>query len=83
MTTANVFRLCAVLLFLCIVQSAWGDVTRDQLDRLLDSSIHGWRWRLGDAPGAERSEGPDVKLSAGYMLIPAVLLCILNFSQRD
>jgi len=34
-------------------------MTRDQLDRLLDSTVHGWRWRLGDAPGAERPDFDD------------------------
>ena len=56
--------LCAELLFLGIVQTTRAEVTRDQLDRLLDSSIHGWRWRVGDAPGAERPDFDDSQWQA-------------------
>ena len=56
--------LCTALLFLGIVQATWAEVTRDQLDRLLDSSLHGWRWCLGDAPGAERPDFDDSQWQA-------------------
>jgi len=44
---------------LLLGQPAEGEVTRQQLDRLLDTSVRSWRWHFGDAPGAERSDYDD------------------------
>ena len=38
-----------------------GEVTRQQLDVWLDSDVHDWHWRLGEAPGAEQPEFDDSK----------------------
>ncbi|MBI2924712.1 MAG: hypothetical protein HYY24_03295 [Verrucomicrobia bacterium] len=40
-------------LCLCLVPTAWGEVTRKQLDLWLDSNVQNWRWHLGEVPGAE------------------------------
>lgn len=34
-------------------------VTRHDLDDLLDSTVHGWRFRLGECPGAEKAGFDD------------------------
>lgn len=39
--------------------SAEGEVTRKQLDGLLDTSVQPWRWHFGDAPRAERTDFDD------------------------
>ena len=51
--------LSAVLLLLGAMHPAWGEVTREHLDRLLDSNVHNWRWFLGEATGAERPDFDD------------------------
>lgn len=56
--------LCMALLFLGIALTSWAEVTREMVDRLLDSSVRGWRWCLGDAPGAERPDFDDSQWEA-------------------
>ena len=46
--------LCLALFSLCLESTVQGEVTRQQLDRWLDSTVHGWRWHFGEAPGAEQ-----------------------------
>jgi hypothetical protein len=36
------------------LSAARAEVTRPQLDRWLNSTVHGWRWHFGDAPDAEQ-----------------------------
>ena len=55
---------CAALLFLGVAAVVPAQVTRDELDRLLDSRVYHWRWRLGETPGAERAEFDDSEWQA-------------------
>jgi hypothetical protein len=56
--------LSGVLLFLGLIQAARAEITREQLDRLLDSNVHDWRWSLGEIPGAERPDFDDFQWQA-------------------
>ncbi|HOD49904.1 MAG TPA: beta-galactosidase [Candidatus Hydrogenedentes bacterium] len=56
--------LCAAVLLLGIAPTSLAEVTREQLDQLLDSRILGWRWHLGDAPGAEQAGFDDSQWQA-------------------
>ena len=55
---------CAALLFLGVAAVVPAQVTREELDRLLDSRVYHWRWRLGETPGAERAEFDDSEWQA-------------------
>src|SRR5262245_16403841 len=37
------------------------EITSKQLETLLDSTVHHWRWHLGEIPGAERPDFDDSK----------------------
>jgi Beta-galactosidase/Beta-galactosidase trimerisation domain len=56
--------LCLCPLVLSLVPGNGAELTREQLDSLLDSNVHNWRWHFGEAPGAERPEYDDSKWEA-------------------
>ena len=55
------YRVLSVLV--AVVLCSWGGhaatVTRDTLDELLDSTVHGWRFKLGDIAGAQAPDFDD------------------------
>lgn len=51
--------LCCGAVWIGLTPAALAEVTRAQLDRWLNSDVSDWRWRLGQAPGAERPEYDD------------------------
>ncbi|MBI4559533.1 MAG: beta-galactosidase [Candidatus Hydrogenedentes bacterium] len=53
-------------------------VDRQQLERLLDSTVQGWRFRLGEAPGAEAADFDDSdweQVEVGYRWYPHDSTC--------
>ena len=59
MKIRNCLSLSPLLLWLA--PSAWGEVTREQVDLWLDSNVHNWRWHFGEAAGAEQVDYDDSK----------------------
>jgi len=53
--------LCFPLFCSWLSATASGEVTREQVERLLDSNVHEWRWKLGESRGAEKPEFDDLK----------------------
>jgi hypothetical protein len=50
------------LLFLLLPWTIFSEeMTSKQLERLLDSAVHHWRWHLGEISGAERADFDDSK----------------------
>ena len=45
---------CLACLWWCLAPVALGEATREQVEHLLDSNVHDWRWRLGESPEAEQ-----------------------------
>ena len=52
---------CLVCVCFLLLPAARGEVTRQQVESLLDSNVHEWRWQLGEAPGAESPAIDDSK----------------------
>jgi len=55
------YRMLSVLVVvaLCPWVDSAADIARDDLDQLLDSTVHGWRFKLGDVAGAEAPDFDD------------------------
>ena len=54
------------------------ETTRANLDRLLDSSVQGWRFKLGDPPGAQAPEFDDSaweRVDVGHQWWPHDSVC--------
>jgi len=55
----RVIVMAALCLLLAAMSAQAADCTRDGLDELLDATVHDWRFKLGECPGAEAVEFDD------------------------
>jgi len=63
----------AVVVFLVFASTLWGDITQEELASLLDSTITGWRWHLGECAGAEEPDFDDASwetVATGFTWYP-------------
>ena len=67
-----------LLLVACALPAGAESLTRDELQRSLDSTVHAWRFQLGEVPGAEAPGFDDSqwrKVEVGFRWLPHDSTC--------
>ncbi len=67
-----------LLLAACALPARAESLTRDELHKFLDSTIHAWRFQLGEVPGAEAPDFDDSqwrKVEVGFRWLPHDSTC--------